>query len=396
MYNFHASTSAYAEFWNSSFSYHSTLTRRHIWQAFLQESLRIVASASGASLILHDSLTANEVATQAFEQLGENGVIRSANHHECSECTHPYKARADILTGDDPAAVVGIDENRNVPSLQGDGADLAVRDAAQARQRARMQDVAVEDEMEVDIAPVRMVVVDGIVMGHPVCACSYLAAFVLMNISIVHLKSAPIIWQMLGVVYFVVSTSWSMDHVAGSATAPISRCREHKPANSNNTRSNGINMSYAMVVNPILDSTALYVGPKMKPFPGFPRDVHQLLHMIKAPQHSLNEPTTFRQADSTVLRQSVHHVELLLLGPNSQNPNPPQTLSIFWVLFSPLRNLDQILCALTRHASYFALPLAMAAGILGRTQLGSLSTPITTSITGLRITCVVNGAILLH
>ena len=174
MYSFHASTSAYAQFWNTSFSHRSALTCRHIWQAFLQESLRVVASASGSNLILHDSLAADEVATQAFEQLGENGVIRSANHHECSECSHPYKATADILTGDDPAAVVGIDENRAVPSLQGEGADLAVRDAAQARQRARIQG----DEMEVepdepDLAPVRMVVVDGIVMGHPVCACSY-------------------------------------------------------------------------------------------------------------------------------------------------------------------------------------------------------------------------------
>ena len=123
MYSFHASTSAYAEFWNTSFSHHATLSRRHIWQAFLQESLRVVASASGSSLVLHDSLTANEVATQAFEQLGEKGVIRSANHHECSECTHPFKARADTLTGDDPAAVVGIDENRAVPSLRGEGAD---------------------------------------------------------------------------------------------------------------------------------------------------------------------------------------------------------------------------------------------------------------------------------
>ena len=375
MYSFHASTSAYAEFWNTSFSHHAPLTRRHIWQAFLQESLCIVASASGSSLILHDSLTANEVAIQAFEQLGEKGVIRSANHHECSECTHPYKARADILTGDDPAAVVGIDENRAVPSLQGEGADRAVWDAAQARQRVRMQ----EDEMEVepesnepDVAPVWMVVVDGIVMGHPVCGCSYVGNFVLMNTSIVHLKIAPIIWQMLEVVYFVVSMSLNMGHVAESATAPTLRCREHKLANSDNTRSSGTNMSFAMDANPILDSTALYVDLKMRLFPGFHQDVHQLLHMIKLPQHSLKEPTTFRQADSTVLRQSVHHVGLLLLGPNSQDQNPQQTSSISWVQFSLLKNLGQILYALTRHALYFGLPLAMAAGTLGRTQLGLL------------------------
>ena len=155
-------------------------------------------------------------------------------------------------------------------------------------------------------------------------------------------------------------------------------------------------MSFAMGVNPILDLTALYVGLRMKPFPGSPGDVHQQLLMIKIPQHSPDKPTTFRQGDSTVLKQSVHRVGLLLLGPNSQNLNPPQTSSISWVLFSPPRNLGQVLFALTRHAWYFAPQLLMAAGTPGRTQLASLWTPITTSITGPQITCVVNGAILLH
>ena len=123
----------------------------------------------------------------------------------------------------------------------------------------------------------------------------------------------------------------------------------------------------------------------MKPFYGSPKDVHQLLHMIKLPQHSLNEPTTFRQA-----------VGWSSLGQNSQDLNPQQTSSISWVLFSLLKNLGRISYASTRHALYFALPSAMAAGTLGRTQLGSLWTPITTSITGPQITFVVNGAILLH
>jgi hypothetical protein len=174
MYSFHASASAYMDFWNDSYSSGHTLTRAHIWQAFVQESLRTVASSSNINLTLQDGLAINEVTTEAFTILGESGIIRSANHHECSECTHPYKATADVipLAGDDPAAVVGIDEHRVVPILLGTDADLAVRDAARARHEVanRQQQVVEDDEaMDMDVAAVRMVVVDGIVMGHQVC-----------------------------------------------------------------------------------------------------------------------------------------------------------------------------------------------------------------------------------
>ena len=71
----------------------------------------------------------------------------------------------------DPAALVGIDEHRDVPVLHGPDADLAVRDAAAARHCAAnrraagpQEDVEMPEEL-----PVRMVVVDGIVMGHQVC-----------------------------------------------------------------------------------------------------------------------------------------------------------------------------------------------------------------------------------
>jgi hypothetical protein len=73
--------------------------------------------------------------------------------------------------GNDPAALVGIDEHRDVPVLLGPDADLAVRDAAAARRRAANRQAAgpEEDVEMLDALPVRMVVVDGIVMGHQVC-----------------------------------------------------------------------------------------------------------------------------------------------------------------------------------------------------------------------------------
>ncbi|KAF8234095.1 hypothetical protein L208DRAFT_1033766, partial [Tricholoma matsutake] len=61
IYNFHASASAYAEYWNNSFKKHQTVnfngvTRHQVWQAFVQESIWTVASPYGTDLTLRDGL----------------------------------------------------------------------------------------------------------------------------------------------------------------------------------------------------------------------------------------------------------------------------------------------------------------------------------------------------
>jgi hypothetical protein len=109
------------------------MTRRIIWQAFIQESIQQVAKKANIDLVLKDGLDINMVTCEAFKVLGEGGRIRGADGHSCAECTHIYKRTPDIITRDDPAAVVGIDKNWAVPALVGEGADLAVHDAAQAR-----------------------------------------------------------------------------------------------------------------------------------------------------------------------------------------------------------------------------------------------------------------------
>ena len=172
MYSFHASSSAFVEFWNDSFWSSQPrncrkLSHRQVWQAFVQESIRSVATGSNITLMLQDALPIDEVTKEAFNNLGANGVIKSASDHACSECTHEYKETADVITGEDPAALVGIDENRVVPVLVGENADLAAQDAAQARENAANIQDRRADAMDVDnsSAPVVMAVVDGIVMG---------------------------------------------------------------------------------------------------------------------------------------------------------------------------------------------------------------------------------------
>ena len=129
MYSFHASAAAYTEFWNNSYAClnleSSCQVSCHIiWQAFVQESIRVIGSASNQHLTLKDNLAIDEVTKEAFEHLGQNGLISAANRHACSECTQPYR-------------------------------------------HSQYQSI---DQVEGDCAPVKMVVLDGIVMGPTHCA----------------------------------------------------------------------------------------------------------------------------------------------------------------------------------------------------------------------------------
>ena len=165
-YSFHASASAYMEFWNNSFGTVNAqcsvkVTRRQIWQAFVQESIRTISATSGINLELKDGLPINEVTTEAFSLLGEAGMIRAADQHTCSECTQEYKAKADLIINEDPAAIVGVDENQRVPQLAEEHIPLQIP----TENTVTSLRSSSTDDMDMDHAPVRMVVLDGIVMG---------------------------------------------------------------------------------------------------------------------------------------------------------------------------------------------------------------------------------------
>ena len=111
MYSFHASASAYLHYWNITFGTKSTnVTRAHIWQAFVQDSLHTIAAESDIDVELNYPLNIKDVTTQAFELLGEQEIIRAADQHACSECIQPYKRTSDAIMND-PAAVIGVDKN---------------------------------------------------------------------------------------------------------------------------------------------------------------------------------------------------------------------------------------------------------------------------------------------
>ena len=64
MYNFHTSASAYAQFWNDSFNTATSsiqLSRRQVWQAFVQESIHTVATTAGTDFEADLNIAIDEV-----------------------------------------------------------------------------------------------------------------------------------------------------------------------------------------------------------------------------------------------------------------------------------------------------------------------------------------------
>ena len=168
MYSFHALAAAYTKYWNNSFGSYSDNPVRiscwQTWQALVQETIRLIAAVSNIDVELQDGLAIDDVTKEAFELLGENGIIRPADQHACAECTQPYKHTSDRMPNVDPAAVVGVDENRTVPGLV-EGASLTIPGLPNQPQAQ----TSTNNDMDTDDASVNMIVVDGIVMGPTVC-----------------------------------------------------------------------------------------------------------------------------------------------------------------------------------------------------------------------------------
>ena len=163
MHIFHASASAYKDFWNNSFGKTQPYTSFHlshcqIWQVFVQESICTVVSIANMELAVQDNLAIDEVTKEAFSILGENGVIRAADQHACSECTHDYiKTSSGSTITSHSGAVVGVDENAEQSFSQDAESDSSSESTS-------------DNDMDVEKAPVKMVVVDGICIGPKHCA----------------------------------------------------------------------------------------------------------------------------------------------------------------------------------------------------------------------------------
>jgi hypothetical protein len=210
-YHFHTSAATFAAFWNSISSFVqpdlNKLSRRQIWQAYVQESIRFIASKEDVDLIIEDGLPIDEITKEAYKYLGNQGIIQVALDHSCAECTQEYKSRADFIGNvDDDAATVGMgDVDANI--IQGP-----------------------VDTVQSDlVAPVKMVVIDGIVMGHTVSIIVSKWIDLHIFISIVHMRTAFLTWLMHVVVFIVDIMRISMEENVMLPIAQVIRKQEHRP-----------------------------------------------------------------------------------------------------------------------------------------------------------------------
>ncbi|KAF9470336.1 hypothetical protein BDN70DRAFT_902190, partial [Pholiota conissans] len=112
MYNFHASASAYMQYWNECFGSSTLqLSRRHIWQAFTQKSIRSIAQAKDVDFEAERELHIDKLVDLAFQTLGDEGRMPLAKEHSCSECTKPRKPQPDQpnIVNAEPCKMVVID-----------------------------------------------------------------------------------------------------------------------------------------------------------------------------------------------------------------------------------------------------------------------------------------------
>jgi hypothetical protein len=113
-YSFHASVSAYGEFWTNSYGKQGSLKieRHQIWQAFIHETVHTIAQASRVTFETNDNPSIDDLTHDAFAILCEGGAMRLSDKHTCTECTQERKAVGDFLpAANNAAAVLGVDEN---------------------------------------------------------------------------------------------------------------------------------------------------------------------------------------------------------------------------------------------------------------------------------------------
>ena len=122
---------------------------------------------------MEDGLALNQVTKHAFAILSDNGIIKAADHHHCSECTQKHKAQTDQVSLYDAAATVGIDENQLVPRLEVEVGDSQEFPNTQLTQPSNTMQTSTDAN-----ADVTMVVLDGIVVGPH---CGFFFFFVYLN-----------------------------------------------------------------------------------------------------------------------------------------------------------------------------------------------------------------------
>ncbi|KAF8974787.1 hypothetical protein BDZ97DRAFT_1751506 [Flammula alnicola] len=260
LYQFHHNS----KYWNNTFGTESTsIGRPHIWQAFVQETLRTIAEESEIDIELNDALNIKEVTSQAFAILGENGIIRAADKHACSE------------------SIVGVDQNDD--AIPGLAADIPEND-----QEIPLPDS--DDGIDIDNHWVTMNVLDGVVMGPQALYVIYIMCSLLLG---VWFRLVPIkeLKELMHVKHTSRSGRSSKSTIAAKSNLGFAECyKGHQK----------------FLIGNLVDEDQIH------------KDM-----MIQVQIHHYQK-TTSALVNIIVLKLSVHHVVLLLHGLNLQEQNQLQ------------------------------------------------------------------------
>ncbi|KAJ8456152.1 hypothetical protein ONZ45_g18805 [Pleurotus djamor] len=145
-YSFHASNAGIAEFWTASFTQGEVagfvVNGEQVWKTFVLESIWQLAVAADAKFKVAESININELVKKAYDIL-------------------------DLAPATNIAAMVGNDENNVVPDFHGE-IDESIPVSTNDQ---NAMDVDEDPSTTVEASGyVRLVVVDGIVMGPRHCA----------------------------------------------------------------------------------------------------------------------------------------------------------------------------------------------------------------------------------
>ena len=106
MYSFHASANTFG----SDKLCQVKIGRKHVWQTFIQESIWSVSATSQVEFETDLNLPIDAVVVEAFDILGEGGQIHAAEGHECNECIKPFKrAGGEVVPDAAPVKMVVMD-----------------------------------------------------------------------------------------------------------------------------------------------------------------------------------------------------------------------------------------------------------------------------------------------
>jgi hypothetical protein len=299
--------------------------------------------------------------------------------------THVYKREADQIPGpNDPAGLIGVDENGQVPAFEGEVVDeVANVDLAEGQESGDSEDDSMEideelssdfndqsGDIEMQHSHVNMVVMDGIVMGPKHCAYANCTNDLISYKDGVFCRDHERICGKL----------CRVQTCQNPKTDRTQTCIQH----SNIWCSHVVRFGH---------SSLLGIRRLLQ------RSEEERLPWLPASTCNLQPHDQPAQAPATGLQQKTYFVHLVVLSLHGQSLpklNHPHIFWTFWIEFIQTQTQGQIMFTLIKHVLSFFILLQVNGGIFGGIQHDLLLIHTIISTIEQQIIFVASTAILHH